>query len=88
MTEQQQPHPTTMIDNESKDVFFQQMKMTNVQMQRLWEFYKENMPYHNSKESAPSSTLLIEYQFSTIGPVKIARIGDKSIWIDEGEFNP
>ena len=72
----------------NKEYFFQEMKMTDEQLERLWNFYQENVRCKDTEVIAPMRSFFIEYQFSTIGAAKIAKFDDKSFWIDEEECNP
>lgn len=70
-----------------KEYFFQEMEMTNEQLERLWNFYQENVK-EDSDSFTPSRCFDIEYQFTSIGTAKTAKFGDKRFWIDEEECNP
>lgn len=70
-----------------KEYFMQEMKMTDEQLERLWDFYQKNVVCTDKEDFAPMKSFLVEYQFSTIGTAKIAKFGDKRFWIDEEDFN-
>ncbi len=72
----------------NKEYFMQEMKMTNEQIERLWNFYQKEVVCKDSDVTCPMKSFLIEYQFSTIGTAKIAKFDEKSFWIDEEECNP
>lgn len=71
-----------------KEYFMQEMKMTDEQIERVWNFYQENVHNADPEDCCPMRSFTIEYQFSSIGTAKIAKVGDKSFWIDEEECNP
>lgn len=71
-----------------KEYFMQKMKMTDEQLERLWDFYQKNVVCKDRDEICPMRSFLVEYQFSTIGTAKIANFDDISFWIDEEESNP
>jgi len=64
------------------------MKMTDEQLERLWDFYQKNVVCKDLEVISPMKSFSVEYQFSTIGTAKIAKFGNADFWIDEEESNP
>jgi hypothetical protein len=72
----------------NKEYFMQEMKMTDVQLERLWDFYQKNVVCKDFKVFAPMKSFSVEYQFSSIETAKIAKFDKTTFWIDEEECNP
>lgn len=72
----------------NKEYFFQEMKFSDEQLERLWNWYKENVECKDKEVAVPMKSFCIEWQFSSIDTSKIAKFDNKIFWIDEEESNP
>lgn len=71
----------------NKEYFFQEMKLSDDELEKLWEFYQENVRVKDGKDICPMRVFDIEYQFSTIGTAKIVKFGDKRFLINEDDVD-
>lgn len=62
--------------------------MTDEQLEKLWEFFQQNVVVEEERTVVTAKRFIIEYSFSSIDATKTAKFQDKSLWIDEEDYNP
>ena len=75
---------TEMVMIEPKEYFANELTLTDVQIDRVYELYKKHAVL--VKDLAPFRVFSIKYEFTSIGVCKILVIGDKSFIINEEEL--
>jgi hypothetical protein len=74
--------------NVSKAYFMKEMKLTDEQLEKLWEFFNSHVVCKDMEAESPMKSFTIEFQFTTLGTAKIASFDDTTCWIDEDTCNP
>lgn len=72
----------------NKEYFFQEMRMTDEQLERAYDFWLKNRKCENGDTVTPSHDFTIKYSFSSIATTKVMVVKGNEFWIDELEFNP